>query len=70
MKTIRTKTLPVKYKDMLNDYGSAGPNPNISGMKQNFWGNDAYTVKCGSYVYFLGRYPDEKAMHIYNDLAH
>lgn len=71
MKTLKTKTLPVKYKDMVSGkYGSAGPNCNIRGMKQNFWGNDAYTVKCGAYVYFLGRYPDENALHIYNNLAH
>lgn len=36
---------------MLENYPSAGPNPNITGMKNMYWGKDAYCIKCGSYVY-------------------
>ena len=35
----------------LEQYPSAGPRPNITGMKKHYWGEDAYCVKCGVYVY-------------------
>jgi len=35
----------------LDEYPSAGPNPNITGMKNKYWGKDAYCIKHGRYVY-------------------
>lgn len=29
----------------------AGPYPNITGMKNLYWGEDAYCVRCGRYVF-------------------
>lgn len=53
--TYRTKT--VKESELgrngisLSVYPSAGPRPNITGMKKQFWGMDACCIKVGSYVY-------------------
>lgn len=33
------------------NFASAGPYPNITGMKEKYWGLDALCVKCGPYVY-------------------
>lgn len=46
----------------LSAYGNAGPYPNITGMKEKYWGKDAFCVKCGAYVYNV---PEE----IYNKFA-
>lgn len=35
----------------LSVYPSAGPNPNITGIKKLYWGKDAFCVKQGEYVY-------------------
>lgn len=51
---------PVKYatKARLNKagvnlsiYPSAGPRPNVTGMKRKFWGLDATCIRHGAYVY-------------------
>lgn len=47
-KTIK-KTSP--FSSHLGKYPSAGPYPNITGMKKLYWGEDAYCVRCGVYVY-------------------
>ena len=47
----RTLHVPAKYSHLLEDFPNAGPNPNITGMKENYGGMDAYCIKCGSYVY-------------------
>lgn len=53
-------TYPTKYATTaelrrkgisLETFPNAGPNPNISGMKKNYWGKDAMCVKHGAYVY-------------------
>ena len=36
---------------ILAQYPSAGPNPNIKGMRKLYWGDDACIIKCGSYAY-------------------
>ena len=52
-----TKTLYLSKKDVerldidLSDYPSAGPRPNVSGMKKLVWGIDALVVKSGAYIY-------------------
>lgn len=35
----------------LGQFPSAGPHPNITGMKKLYWGEDAYCIRCGVYVY-------------------
>lgn len=35
----------------LDRFPSAGPNANIVGMKNHYWGKDALVVKCGQYIY-------------------
>jgi hypothetical protein len=37
----------------LNRFPSAGPYPNITGMKKLYWGMDAYCLKLGAYVYHV-----------------
>lgn len=32
-------------------FPSAGPHPNITGMRSKYWGRDAYIIKCGAYAY-------------------
>ena len=71
---MRTKTLPVKYREMVSAHAqaSAGPYPNITGMKKQYWdtcGRESITVKCGTYLYLLGYTMDGKTKEIY-DLAH
>lgn len=50
------KTLYIRKKDynkILDKCPSAGPYPNIAGMKKEYWGEDALCIKCGSYVYLV-----------------
>lgn len=35
----------------LDTFPSAGPRPNITGMKRMYWGKDALCLKVGTYVY-------------------
>lgn len=35
----------------LYNFPSAGPNPNIKGMRALYWGRDAHILKCGAYAY-------------------
>jgi len=51
---------PIKYvtKDdlkrtmtYLGNYPNAGPNPNVTGMRNLYWGWDAPLLKHGRYVY-------------------
>lgn len=37
-------------KNLLNGCPSAGPYPNITGMRR-IWGKNAIIVKCGVYIY-------------------
>ena len=72
---MRTKYLPVKYSNLVSGkYASAGPRPNITGMKKLYWdvaGRESVTVMCGNYLYLLGweRNIDEEARRIYDILA-
>lgn len=35
----------------LAKFPSAGPNANITGMRNLYWGKHAYIIKCGAYIY-------------------
>lgn len=52
-----TKYTSVKNIDRLKLYNfpSAGPNASISGMREQYWGKDAYILRCGSYIYKVNR---------------
>lgn len=54
---MKTKYLTKKDAERLgidlSIYPSAGPRPNITGMKRLYWGKDALCVKSGSYVYHV-----------------
>lgn len=47
-RTIRT---PKCMIHLVEDYPNAGPRCNITGMKNLYWGKDAYVVICGQYAY-------------------
>ncbi len=64
-----TKTLPLKYKDLVREYDHAGPMPNADMMKQKFWGLDAICVWCGVSLYNLGKAMTPEVDRIYNELA-
>lgn len=59
MNTRRYPTVTVTQKQAkelrlnLDSFPSAGPYPNITGMKNKYWGNDALCIKCGVYVYHV-----------------
>ena len=55
MKVNATKTAPKDQTSRLGGFPSAGPYPNITGMKKLYWGRDAYCVRCGVYVYCVNR---------------
>ena len=49
------KTIYVKKEKAerlgLDKFPNAGPNPSIKGMKKLFWGEDAFLIRSGQYVY-------------------
>lgn len=49
----RTKYINRKQAKRLHleSFPSAGPNANIKGTREMFWGNDAYILKHGAYIY-------------------
>ena len=61
--TIATKSVPrSRYEELnLDRFPSAGPRPNITGMKKRHWGEGAYCIKCGQYVYHVDRETWERA---------
>ena len=36
-----------------NCLASAGPYPNITGMREKYWGKNAQIVRCGRYIYLV-----------------
>lgn len=50
VKTVKKEEITRKSID-LNVYPSAGPYPNVTGMKRLYWGKDAYCIRVGIYVY-------------------
>ena len=49
----KTLRLPVKHRFLVSRFPSAGPHPNVWGMKNKFYGMDSLCVMCGSYVYHV-----------------
>lgn len=49
-RTIYVKTKVAKRLH-LDAYPSAGPYPNITGMRNLYWGKDAYIIRSGAYIY-------------------
>lgn len=37
----------------LDRFPSAGPRPNVTGMKAKYWGKDALCIRHGAYVYHV-----------------
>jgi len=35
----------------LDIFPSAGPRANVTGMKNKYWGKDAYIIRSGAYIY-------------------
>jgi len=66
MRTPRVKTVTkeeIKSKGInLDSFASAGPYPNVTGMKNKYWGKNAYCIRVGVYVYHVGA-------TVYNQLA-
>ena len=54
--TVRVKgnARAVKWLDA-NCKASTGPYPNITGMRNLYWGKDALIVKAGAYIYYMGK---------------
>ena len=44
-------------KDLLGYYclGSAGPRPNIRGMRENRGWDKGYVIRCGNYAYLVSK---------------
>ena len=38
-----------------NCVASTGPYPNITGMRNLYWGHDCLIVRAGAYIYNMGR---------------
>lgn len=46
----------------LSDFPNAGPNPCITGMKEKYWGKNAYCIRSGAYVYKVDEETYNKAL--------
>ena len=57
MKRGRTITVDKSWEKWLdaNCIGSAGPRPNITGMRNLYCGKDALLYRCGQYIYNMGK---------------
>ena len=54
--TIRVKDRPGLEKRLEHDCkASAGPYPNITGMRNLYWGQDALIIKYGTCIYYMGK---------------
>lgn len=54
---MKTLIVPKKHSNRLDNVcqASAGPHPNITGMKKLYWGIDAKCVKSGPYLYLVNK---------------
>lgn len=41
---------------------SAGPHPNVCGMRNIYWGKQALIVKAGAYIYLITNFDDGRKM--------
>lgn len=51
--THKTIRISKKLGELLHieAFPSAGPNPNVLGMKKHYYGLDSYCILCGDYLY-------------------
>lgn len=42
-----------RNKALLDGCPSAGPRANVTGMRRLYWGEDAFVVRCGAYIYMV-----------------
>ena len=62
MRPPRVRYLPVALGEKLGigNFPSFGPRGSVTGMRRQFYGNEALLVRCGAYVYNVSQHP-----HIY-----
>ncbi len=61
---MKTKYLPIKYQNKVENLPNFHKSGSIKGMKDKFYGKNAILVKCGSYIYNCDSQPE-----IYFNLA-
>jgi len=56
----RVKNLPASEHDKYNlsEFPNFAKNGSVSGMKKQYYGNDALLVRCGSYIYNVSSAPE------------
>ena len=63
---LKKRTTPdaAKWVRWLEEHceASAGPHPNICGMRNLYWGRAALVVKAGAYLYLITRRDDGRRM--------
>lgn len=53
---VRIKGRPeIERRLEADSIASAGPYPNIAGMRQKYWGKDCLIIKAGIYAYNMGK---------------
>ena len=64
--TLRKKITPnaAKWVQWLEEkcLASAGPHPNVCGMRNLYWGRASLIVKAGAYVYLISHTDDGRKM--------
>jgi hypothetical protein len=61
----KMKYLKVEHSNKVKDCPNISKTGSVKGMKKHFWGEDALTVQCGSYIYNVTSKPN-----IYHYLAY
>lgn len=58
--------VPISLYNQLNLYHfpSTGAYGNITGMRNLYWGKEAYIIRCGAYAYNVDKTTFEKAYQI------
>lgn len=51
MRPHATPRAPKSHENRFSEFPCAGPYPSITGMKKLYWGEDAYVIRCGTYIY-------------------
>ena len=59
----RTKRISTKssFASSLHQYPNAGPNANLTGMRNRYWGKGAFVIRCGQYIYCVPQQVFENA---------
>lgn len=58
--------ISVKHYDVLNlsDCPSTGRYGNVQGMRNLYWGKDAFVIRCGAYAYKVDEITFNKAIEL------